>query len=117
MAVPTRRAGTVISEATIAQAVATLVAAAHPQRIVLFGSYARGDADEGSDLDLMVVKSQVTNRAQEMVFLARALQPLQVPVDVLVVSADELARLGRAPGSVYWWALHEGRVLHGAGSP
>lgn len=106
-----------ISEDTIAQAVATLVTAANPLRIVLFGSYARGDADEGSDLDLMVVKNQVGNRAQEMVDLARALRPLRVPVDVLVVSADELARLGREPGSVYWWALQEGRVLHGTGSP
>lgn len=102
-----------ISEDTIAQAVATLVAVAKPQRILLFGSYARGDADDGSDLDLMVVKSQITNRAQEMVQLARALRPLRVPVDVLVVSEDELVRLGREPGSVYWWALHEGRVLHG----
>ncbi len=84
---------------------------------MLFSSYAYGDADEGSDLDLMVVKTQVTNGAQEVVFLASAVRPLQVPVDVLVVSADELARLGREPGSVYWWALHEGRVLHGTGSP
>lgn len=102
-----------ISEATIAQAVATLVAVGKPQRIVLFGSYARGDADDGSDLDLMVVKSQVTNRAQEMLQLSRALRPLRVPVDVLVVSADELACLGKEPGSVYWWALQEGRGLHG----
>ena len=102
-----------ISEDTIAQAVATLVAVGKPQRIVLFGSYARGDADDASDLDLMVVKSQVTNRAQEMLQLSRALRPLRVPVDVLLVSADELARLGQQPGPVYWWALQEGRVLHG----
>lgn len=102
-----------IAEDTIAQAEATLVTVGKPQRIVLFGSYARGDADDGSDLDLMVVKSQVTNRAQEMLQLSRALRPLRVPVDVMLVSTDELARLGQAPGSGYWWALQEGRVLHG----
>ena len=102
-----------ISEDTIAQAVASLVAVGKPQPIVLFGACARGDADDGSDLDLRVVKSQVTNRAQEMLPMSRALRPLRVPVDVLVVSADELAHLGQQPGPVYWWALQQGRVLHG----
>ena len=102
-----------ISEDTIQEAVATLVAAANPQRVLLFGSYARGDAREDSDLDFMVVQNEVTDRAGEMVRLRRALRSLRVPVDVLVVSADELARYGRESGSVYWWALKEGRVMHG----
>ena len=102
-----------IAEETIRQAVATLVAAANPERIVLFGSYARGDAHADSDLDLLVVENEVTDRAKEMVRLNRALRPLRVPVDVLVVSSDELERYGREAGSVYWWALKEGRVLHG----
>jgi uncharacterized protein len=102
-----------ISEDTIAQAVARLVEAANPERIVLFGSYARGDARADSDLDFLVVESEVTDRAREMVRLSRALRSLRVPVDVLVVSRDELERYGREAGSVYWWALKEGRVLHG----
>lgn len=102
-----------ISERTIDEAVATLVAAAHPQQILLFGSYARGDAREDSDLDFMVVQREVFDPAGETVRLRRALRPLRVPVDVLVVSSDELARYGREAGSVYWWALKEGRVVHG----
>ena len=102
-----------ISEDTIAQAVARLVEAANPEQIVLFGSYARGDARADSDLDFLVVESEVTDRAREMVRLSRALRHLRVPVDVLVVSRDELERYGREAGSVYWWALKEGRVLHG----
>lgn len=101
------------AEDTIAQAVATLVAVGKPQPIVLFGACACGDADDEAGPDSRVVKSQVTNRAQEMLPLSRALRPLRVPVDVLLVSADELARLGQQPGPVYWWALQEGRVLHG----
>jgi predicted nucleotidyltransferase len=102
-----------ISEDTIRQAVATLVAVANPQRIVLFGSHARGDAGPDSDLDFLVVEKEVTHRAKEMVRLSRALRPLRVPVDVLVVTEEELQRYGSEPGSVYWWALKEGRVLHG----
>ena len=102
-----------ISDHTIDEAVATLIAAANPQQILLFGSYARGTANEDSDLDFMVVQSEVTDRAGEMVRLRRALRPLRISVDVLVVSSDELARYGREAGSVYWWALKEGRVMHG----
>ena len=102
-----------ITEETIRQAVATLVAVANPKRVVLFGSHARGDARADSDLNFMVVEDQVEDRAKEMVRLSRALRPLRVPADVLVVSTDELARYGKEPGSIYWWALKEGRVMHG----
>lgn len=102
-----------ISEDTIRQAVAALVEAADPERVVLFGSYARGDATADSDLDFMVVEREVANRGAEMVRLRRALRPLKVPADVLVVTTEELARYGSEAGSVYWWALKEGRVMHG----
>ena len=50
-----------ISEKTIQEAVERLVAAANPNKIILFGSYARGDATEDSDLDLMVIAHEVPN--------------------------------------------------------
>jgi predicted nucleotidyltransferase len=101
-----------IAPEQIDDAVRTLAAAADPERIVLFGSYGRGDAREDSDLDLLVIKREVPDRAREMVRLRRLLRPLRIPVDVLVYSTDEVANWGEQPGSALYWALREGRVVH-----
>ncbi|MDI1243818.1 MAG: nucleotidyltransferase domain-containing protein, partial [Rhodoferax sp.] len=55
-----------LSPEHIAQTTRRLVArAGHPAKVILFGSYARGDADDGSDLDLMIVEHELTDRATE----------------------------------------------------
>ncbi len=102
-----------ISRELIQAAVKTLADGARPQRIILFGSHARGDAREDSDLDLLVIEEDVPDRAREMVRLRRLLRPLRVPADVLVYSADEVARWGDQPGSALFWALREGEVVYG----
>ena len=102
-----------IAPEQIDAAVKTLAAAAQPEYIVLFGSYARGEAREDSDLDLLVIERQVEDRAREMVRLRRLLRPLRIPVDVLVFSSADVARWGDQPGSALYWALREGRVVHG----
>lgn len=101
------------SEDTIRQAVIRLAADPLPQRIILFGSQARGDADAGSDIDLLVIEQEVTDRGAEMVRLRRLLRPLPAAFDVLVYSHDEVAQWGGQPGTALYWALKEGRVLHG----
>ena len=96
---------------TLASAVNALAKAApQAQQIILFGSHARGDATASSDLDFLVIEPEVTNRASEMVRLRRA---LRVPADVLVYSRDEVNAWGQQPGTALYWALKEGRVVHG----
>lgn len=63
-----------------------LEAAPAGSEVILFGSYARGDARPGSDLDFMVVEPLVRARRAEMVRLREALRQLDVPADVLVTS-------------------------------
>lgn len=91
------------------------LAAAAPagSRIVLFGSHARGDAAEGSDLDFLVIEEQVPSKLDEMVRLRDAIPPLGMPVDVLVVSVLEAEERRRAPGTLLHRALSEGRTLVG----
>ena len=73
-----------ISSEQIQQAVERLVKAANPSKVILFGSYARGDATEDSDLDLMVIEREVENTGEEMVRLHRAVGDVGAGVDLLV---------------------------------
>jgi uncharacterized protein len=103
-------------DAKAIQSVAQRLAAAasSPAKIIVFGSYGRGDADEGSDLDLMVVERQLPDRGQEYLRLRESIGRLGVGVDLLVYSAQEFERRSLVPGTVPYWALTEGRIVHDA---
>ena len=100
-----------IDEATIEEAARRLSAAAPGARIVLFGSHARGEADDGSDLDLLVIEPVVRDPAAESVRLHRTLRDLGVPADVIVVDEDLARRRSKVAGTTVERALREGRVL------
>jgi predicted nucleotidyltransferase len=80
-------------------------------RVVLFGSRARGDHDDGSDFDVLVIEPSVEDAARESVRLERELRGLGVPVDVVVIDKAKAARRGAVRGTMVERALREGRVL------
>jgi predicted nucleotidyltransferase len=86
--------------------------ATDPVKIVLFGSHARGDAGPDSDFDFLVVERDPPDRHAEMVRLGRALRPLGMPFDIVVVSERYAEDWGSVEGSMVHAALSEGRVLH-----
>ena len=101
-----------ISETLIREAAQRLGAAARqPARVILFGSYARGEADPESDLDFLVVQQDGFSHRREIVRLQEALSPLRVPAEVLVISHEEAAQAERA-GDAVRDALAEGVVLY-----
>ena len=89
-------------------------AASSPASVMLFGSYARGDADEGSDLDLLVIENDVPDKAAQYLKLHRAIGAIGVGVDVLVMSGEEFAQRSQVPGTLPYWAAKEGKLLHDA---
>ena len=102
-----------ISQKTIDEAVELLRMAANPVRIILFGSYARGDIKETSDLDFLVVEKEIKARRKEVVRLRDVLSPLRVPVDILVVSEKSYTEWKDTPGTVIYEAAIEGKVVYG----
>ncbi len=104
-----------LTPAHIEEAAQRLVAHAHrPVKVILFGSYARGEADEGSDLDLMVVERDLPDKAAEYLRLKQALGRVGVGVDLLLFSEHEFERRSQVPGTIPYWASKEGKVLFDA---
>ena len=87
----------------------------HPMRVILFGSYARGDAGPKSDVDLLVVFSDVSNKRKAAVEIRRTLVDFPVGKDIIVTTPAEIGRRGDLVGTVLRPALREGRVLYEEG--
>ena len=100
-------------DSDLQEIVRRIVALAQPERIILFGSAARGDAAPGSDLDLLIVKPGVHRRRLAM-DLYEALADIGRPVDLIVATPEDIERYGKSPALVLEPALREGKVLYAA---
>ncbi len=89
-------------------------AASSPATVIVFGSYARGDATEHSDLDILVIESEFRDKGAEYLKLKEAVGRIGVGVDLLLFARPEFERRSQVPGTLPYWAAKEGKVLHDA---
>ena len=105
-----------VDDALLERMTAAIVEAADPERVILFGSHARGDAGADSDVDLVIVEAEPfgpgRDRRAEAARLWRALAGFRVPKDILVYSVDEVEYWRGSLNNVLARALREGRVLY-----
>lgn len=94
-------------------AVDDVVRIAGPNRIVLFGSLARGDDGPDSDMDLLVVLDELdpADRSALVSSIRRAISA-RAPIDVFVTDLAEFERRKDVVGSMAYWPAREGEVVY-----
>ena len=89
-----------------------IVRVADPEKIILFGSAARGESGPNSDLDLLVIKSGPTHRGRLTEAIYMNLIGVGEAVDVVVVTPEDIERYKDCHALVIKPALQEGRVIY-----
>jgi uncharacterized protein len=96
----------------IAEMVHRIVAKFHPDKIILFGSHARGEATPDSDVDLLVVMPVDGSKRQLRIDVRAELHDLPVAKDIIVSRPEDFAWRKETPGTIERPAVREGKVLY-----
>lgn len=102
-----------LSAETLQEIIQRVVAVAQPEKIILFGSAARGEMGPHSDVDLLVVKSQA-HRLELTGRIYCNLHGVGEAVDVVVVTPEDIERYRDSHALVIAPALKEGKVVYAA---
>ena len=94
------------------KAIKTIVRVAEPDKIILFGSHARGDNKPGSDYDLLVLKRGVRKRRALTQKIYLSFKHIGAPVDVIVADLDKYEDLKTDPYLIYSEAAKNGRMVY-----
>jgi uncharacterized protein len=101
-----------VTEEVLAEIVRRIVTALHPEKIVLFGSYAYGKPSGDSDVDLLVILETHARPVDRYLAVSRLLRPRPCPLDILVKTPNEI-REGVKQGSAFIREIiTQGRVLY-----
>ena len=103
--------GSTLDPRKLDEIIRRVVEVARPERIVLFGSAAKGEMTRHSDVDLLIV-SDVADALELMAQIYRRLHGVGVPVDAIVVSSEDVARYRDSHSLVIKPALREGRTVY-----
>ena len=93
-----------------------IVSIASPDQIILFGSYARGDNREKSDIDLLILKRGLKKGREiiDSIYMAFLENNIGIPVDLLTIDYDRYLELNNEIGYVYKTIKEQGKVIYGS---
>jgi len=83
-----------------------------PEKIIIFGSYVRGEADEYSDLDFVVIKKTKRRFIKRLIEVARLIDNDLGKVDIFVYTPQEFKRMIEEENPFIEQVIKEGRVIY-----
>ena len=102
-----------ITPEKVQNAIKRIVEVSRPRKLILFGSYVRGNMNLNSDLDILVVTGDdIENPRKESVRIRRALKGIVMSMDILIVPESKLEELTNVPGLIYREAMRDGEVVY-----
>lgn len=101
-----------LDEGLVRDILRRIVDAAQPEKVILFGSRARGDAHPNSDYDLLVIKQSDEPRYRRSASLYVALADLPVEVEVMVYTPQEVEEWSQVPQAFITTAVREGAMIY-----
>jgi predicted nucleotidyltransferase len=99
-------------EKNIREMVNRIVRKFRPERIILFGSRARGQGSPDSDVDLLVVMRVKGSKRQARLDIRRTLHDIRVPKDIIVTAPEEFEWRKEIVGTIERPAAQEGQILY-----
>lgn len=101
-----------ITEHIVQSMTERIVNAFSPERVIVFGSWARNEATKDSDIDFLVITPYTGSKRDIQAAMRRELKGFGVPKDVIVASKEEIEQKKNLPGYIYRTALQEGKVVY-----
>lgn len=95
----------------IKRLVRRIVARIQPQKVIIFGSYAKGTATIKSDLDIFIIKEMELPMARRADDLVPMLSQSLIPIDVHIYTPEEVEEYGKEPFSFVNSILKSGRTV------
>ena len=102
-----------VTSEKVEAAIRKIIEVSQPDKLILFGSYAKDTITINSDVDFLVITGDhVENPRKESVRIRRALRGISMPMDILVVPKTQWHQLKDVPGLIYREAMNKGKVVY-----
>lgn len=100
-----------ISQVKIQEIISKIVEGYNPEKIILFGSYANGTANDNSDIDLLIIKDTDEDTISREMAVSRLLDGIGVAYDILVYNHKEVNEFSKKDYSFYSQITSTGKLL------